>query len=40
MLLVDDFLGGLIAVKSKATTGTFHDNGRTQPTEYAGLVIF
>jgi hypothetical protein len=39
MLLVDNFLRSLIAVKSKATTGTFHDNGRTQPTEYAGLVV-
>jgi hypothetical protein len=39
MLLVDDFLGRLIAIESKASTCTFHDDGRTEATEDASLVV-
>jgi hypothetical protein len=40
MLLIDNLLGSLIAVERQATTGTLHDDGRTQPAEYTGLVVF
>jgi hypothetical protein len=39
MLLIDDFLGRLVAVETEASTRTFHNDGWTETTEYAGLVI-
>jgi hypothetical protein len=40
MLLIDDLLKGLIAMECQASTSTLHDDSRTQPTEYTGLVVF
>ncbi len=40
MFLIDDLLRRLVAVKSQATAGTFHDDCRTEATEYRRLVVF
>lgn len=39
VLLVDDLLRSLVAVKCQTTTGTLHYDRGAQPTEHAGLVI-
>jgi hypothetical protein len=40
MLLIDDFLGRLVAVEGKTSTGTVHNDRGAQTTQYRSFVVF